>query len=223
MVMRGKEGLQLLFFYPNPNVEGRAAREDVVMVRNYRIAGIMTACGEDDGCRWAVRRNHVQAQSRHCGGVCFSSQLWVQLSRSIRTDTCTKTGLRTVPKNLKCLFQERWGIYQLVCSLIRDQISRAPMNVAFNLCGSASGFTNKFWDHEKRDPVGQFVRDHAEEEYDVLVRVEYEPWSWQSPPRPISSTCCQFVAGPHRNKHWTKKQKVCCPFQSAAVSLGKTP
>lgn len=75
MIMRGKEGLQPLF--PNPNVEGRAAREDVVMVRNYRIAGIMTACGEDDGYRWAVRGNRVQARSR-CGGgggVCFGSAL----------------------------------------------------------------------------------------------------------------------------------------------------
>lgn len=73
MVMRGKEGLQPLF--PNPNVEGRAAREDVVMVRNYRIAGIMMACGEDDGCRWAVRGNRVRARSRCGGGVCFGSAL----------------------------------------------------------------------------------------------------------------------------------------------------
>ncbi len=49
---------------PNPNVEGRAARKEAVMVRGCGIGGIIMAFGEDERCRWAVRRNWVQTQCR---------------------------------------------------------------------------------------------------------------------------------------------------------------
>lgn len=49
---------------PNPNVEGRAARKEAVMVRGCGIGGIIMAFGEDERCRWAVGENWVQTQHR---------------------------------------------------------------------------------------------------------------------------------------------------------------
>lgn len=119
-------------------MDGKAAREDVVMVRNYRIAGIMMACGEDDGCRWAVRRNCVRAQS-----CCLLQQPIVSPVESLNQNGHMHKDLCNDGAKIgKCLFQERKDIYQLVSLLILDQISNVPMNVAFNLCGPAPGLTN---------------------------------------------------------------------------------
>lgn len=49
---------------PNPNVEGRAARKEAVMVRGCGIGGIIMAFGEDERCRWAARGNCAQTWCR---------------------------------------------------------------------------------------------------------------------------------------------------------------
>lgn len=50
--------------FSNPNVEGRAARKEAVMVRGCGIGGIIMVFGEDERCRWAVSGNWVQTECR---------------------------------------------------------------------------------------------------------------------------------------------------------------
>lgn len=200
MVMRGKEGLQppvfFLVFFSNPNVKGSAAREDAVMVRNYRIAGIMMACGEDDGCRWAARGNHVQPQSVCCGGVCFSSKLWVQWSRSIRTDTCTKTCARTVPtmENVCSKNTKTFTIFFILVNVLDCQWMLPLIFVAQLLVSPTSDETTK----NKTQLAGlsaTMLRKNPKND---------EPWSWQcqSPPQPQSH--------PHVASLWQRHKGTSC-------------